>query len=340
MKQLLLPLSALYKGLTVLDRRLTKPARLSKPVISVGNITWGGTGKTPVVIALASEMSKSGMKVAVLTRGYHRKDKTGKSLVVSDGKSVLAGTEEAGDEASLLADKLRGCAVICGPDRIQSSRLADGVFGPDVFILDDGFQHWKIERNADIVCVNAMNPFGNGMLIPAGILREGPGALKRADEIILTNADIADEAGIRRIEEIIAARGAVKPLKARYNASNVYRIASGELVAMSSFTGGPVAAISAVGENESFRRLLERNGLAVEKHYAFRDHHWYDGETLARVIGGGKPVFTTEKDAVKIKELYGKGGMPGNLYVVGSEMSFMDGGGNWQAFAERIKRYL
>jgi tetraacyldisaccharide 4'-kinase len=339
-KQLLLPLSLVYKGLTLLDRKLTKPVRLSRPAVSVGNITWGGTGKTPVVIALANELSKSGMKVAVLTRGYFRKERSEKSLVVSDGKNILADIEEAGDEPFLIADKLRGCAVISGPDRILSSQVAADLFNPDIFILDDGFQHWKIERDADIVCINALNPFGNGLLIPAGILREGLGSLKRADEIIITNADIVREEQVKDIEYKISQHSDVKPLKAKYNASIVYKMATGELVAAAGFAGKPVTALSAVGENDSFKRLLERCGLQVEQHFAFRDHHWYNGESLAKIFGAGRPVFTTEKDAVKLKKLLTRAGSPEDIYVIGSEMSIMNGGGNWQEFAEKIKRYL
>jgi tetraacyldisaccharide 4'-kinase len=342
MKRLLLPLTLPYKWMSELDRKVTKPVKLQRPVISVGNITWGGTGKTPVVIGLAGELARQGLKIAVLTRGYFRSGKSKNSVIVSDGRNILAAASEAGDEAVLIAEKLAGCAVISGPDRVLSAQIASELFNPDLFVLDDGFQHWKLERNADIVCVNALNPFGNGFLIPAGILREGLPALGRADEIIITNSDIVRDDQVKDIEYAISECSDAKTYKVKYDASSVYRFLTKQPVSFDEFSGTVVAALSGVGENAGFRRMLEKRGLNVETHLRFRDHHWYDMENLKDIFGLNMPVFTTEKDAVRLAELAQN--MPGNglnrIFVVGSELTFINGDANWQSFAKKIRQYL
>lgn len=342
MSKLLFPLTYLYSALSALDRNITNPVKLARPVISVGNITWGGTGKTPVVMALAEEMISAGLKPAVLTRGYARKGGGRNSVLVSDGVKLLSTPQETGDEPYLLAEKLHGAAVVSGPDRQASAELIERTFKPDLFILDDGFQHWKIKRDIDIVCVNALNPFGNGALIPAGSLREMPEALKRADDVIITNSDSIDQAALERLDARIRDISGKRPSAVRYTVSAVRNLLTGETLKAPFFGQRPVTALSAIGENSGFRYMLERNGIPVLKHFTFKDHHWYGLDEIKLALAAGTAVLTTEKDAVRIKPLLASPGATGdeNLYVVCVKAEFTQGENNWSSYAERIKRYL
>ena len=182
MRELLYPFSFLYRAGLGIDRKITTAKELPRPVISIGNITWGGTGKTPLVIKTARYLLSLGVVPCVLTRGYGRKKKD--TVIVSDGKNILSSAELSGDEPVSIAESARGAIVVAGADRFWAAKEALASLKPGAFILDDGFQHWALKRDIDIVCVNALNPFGNGFLIPAGILREPISSLQRAELVI------------------------------------------------------------------------------------------------------------------------------------------------------------
>jgi len=167
----LYPLSLLYSVLLKADRKFSIPKKLSKPVISVGNITWGGTGKTPIVIEILNLLINNNLKPVVLTRGYSRISNF--PLLLKES-TIGINHLDSGDEPLLIAKSVPKASVIVGKNRYDNALKFEKRIKPDVYILDDGFQHWNIQRNLDIVCINAANPFGNGMLIPAGILREKP----------------------------------------------------------------------------------------------------------------------------------------------------------------------
>src|SRR5687768_10961141 len=198
MKGLVLPpLSALYGAVTrtrlaLYQRGTFHTTKLGRPVISVGNITAGGTGKTPLVEWVARNVAGAGKNVCILTRGYGR-DNPQRQVVVSDGKTILATPAEAGDEPFLLATKLLGsAAVICNADRISAGRFAIETLGADCFVLDDGFQHLRLARDLNIVTIDATNPWGGGQLLPYGRLREPVSNLSRADCVVLTRCDQAE----------------------------------------------------------------------------------------------------------------------------------------------------
>src|ERR1044071_16215 len=188
------PLSLLYGAVTrtrlSLYRRGTfQTTKLDRPVISIGNITTGGTGKTPLVEYVARTIASLRKKVCILTRGYGRKDPQ-LQVIVSDGYGVLASPSEAGDEPYLLATKLAGlAAVISSADRIAAAQEAIKDFGTEVFMLDDGFQHLRLTRDLNIVCIDATNPWGGGRLLPYGRLRESREGLIRADCVVLTRCN-------------------------------------------------------------------------------------------------------------------------------------------------------
>ncbi|MGH7376234.1 MAG: tetraacyldisaccharide 4'-kinase, partial [Candidatus Methylomirabilales bacterium] len=170
--------------------RLLATHRVPCPVVSVGNLTAGGTGKTPCVIFLARHLQQHGFRPAILLRGYGRRGGTG-LLVASAGQGLLVPAAEAGDEASLLAEVLPGVPVILAADRVRGAEVALSRCGADLLILDDGYQHLRLQRDLDILLLDARSPFGSGALLPRGLLREPPAAADRADLVILTRADQA-----------------------------------------------------------------------------------------------------------------------------------------------------
>lgn len=310
-------------------------------MISIGNLTWGGTGKTPAVIKLAREIAAAGLKPAVLSRGYFRKDKKESFVAVSDGRRTLVPPALSGDEPFLIAQSVPGAVVMSGRDRVRAARYAAEKFSPDIFILDDGFQHWRIARDLDIVCVNALNPFGNGFLIPAGILREPLSALERADLVIITNSDLADESSVSRLEAEIKKYCPGKVVRAGYAAKSLKRVTDGQVFKLNSALGEPVTALSAIGENAGFKKMLEKTGINAIEQLDFRDHHWYNLDDIS-TIQPGRKVITTTKDAVRLKDLLAP--LPPaeaeRFYALEIEMEFVNGAKIWENGMEKKLRSL
>ena len=297
MKSLVLPpLSLLYDAVTrtrlSLYRRGTfHTTKLDRPVISVGNITTGGTGKTPLVEWVARTVAAQGKKVCILTRGYGRKDPHLQGIV-SDGYGVLASPAEAGDEPYLLATKLTGlAAVISSADRIAAAEEAIKDFGTECFVLDDGFQHLRLARDLNIVTIDATNPWGGGRLLPYGRLREAPEGLSRADCVVLTRCDQVESVNDLRAE--IARLTGDRPI---FNSS--MRTVG---------VGAPrtrVAAFCAVGNPASFFEQVRRAGYEVVLERSFPDHHVYSqNEIDSLTYPGAEALITTAKDAVKLHSL-------------------------------------
>ncbi|HEX2269796.1 MAG TPA: tetraacyldisaccharide 4'-kinase [Pyrinomonadaceae bacterium] len=305
MKSLILPpLSVLYSTVTrarlSLYRRGTlKSFKLDRPVISVGNITTGGTGKTPLVEWVARTVAASGKRVCILTRGY-RRDNPDRRVVVSDGNAVLATPSEAGDEPFLLATNLLGiAAVIADADRVAAGREAIARFNTDCFILDDGFQHLRLARDLNIVTIDATNPWGGGHLLPYGRLREPLSSLSRAGCVVITRTDQA--AGVSALHEKILRLTNHAPifhLRVRVTGIKPFKNAPEILPS-------PVAAFCAVGNPQSFFNQLEHN-VVLQK--SFPDHHRYtqhdvDGLIEAARRAGAQSLITTAKDAVKLQSI-------------------------------------
>jgi tetraacyldisaccharide 4'-kinase len=300
MKSLLLPpMSALYDAVTrtrlSLYRRGTfQTTKLDRAVISVGNLTVGGTGKTPLVEWVARVAARAGKKVCILTRGYGR-DNPQREVIVSDGRTILATPAEAGDEPYLLATNLVGvAAVISDADRARAGQQAIDAFGTDCFVLDDGFQHLRLARDLDIVTIDATNPWGGGHLLPYGRLRESRSGLSRADCVVLTRCDQVEDVEPLRHELQSLIRGAVfessmKPSRDPHPA-------------------GRVAAFCGVGNPQSFFILLKKTGYDVALEKTFTDHHVYTQREIDELVtsatdAGATSLITTAKDAVKLKSL-------------------------------------
>lgn len=284
---------------------LLRRIRLSAPVISVGNITAGGTGKTPFVMLLAEEMRNRGIRPAVVVRGYGGQ-REGRTLVVSDGETVRSGYPEVGDEALLLARKLPGVPILMSADRVRGSRIAIDQFGAQVILLDDGFQHLRIERDLDILLLDQENLFGYGYLLPRGLLREPLGALRRADLLVITGRSGPGEP--LDIPSRLRHPSGATPLHAVYTPTTLTDVRTGETVAGEDLRGQAVVAFSGVGKPAAFEQTLASLGIFPKNHLIFPDHHPYDASDLISIGRcmeevGATVALTTEKDAVRLEKL-------------------------------------
>lgn len=304
-----MPFSLLYGAVmrtraALYEKGMLRSFELGAPVISVGNITTGGTGKTPIVAWIAEALAHEGLRVCILTRGYGRRDE-GKRVLVSDGKSLLAGAEEGGDEPLMLAERLRGAAaVVSDRDRVAAARWAREHLRSEVFILDDGFQHLRVRRDLDIVTIDATNPFGGGRLLPQGRLRESLASLKRADLIIVTRSDQAEDIDALK-REIAVWSNRRKVLISRMRTALVHPLDNQTHAPLASPSAYKASAFCALGNPQSFFRHLERSGFDLSYTRAFADHHAYtqaDVDALVREARahGSEALLTTAKDAVKL----------------------------------------
>lgn len=273
-------------------------------MISIGNITTGGTGKTPLVEHVARLLAARGKKVCILTRGYGRKDPH-LQVIVSDGYGVLASPSEAGDEPFLLATKLTGlAAVISSADRIAAGREAIKDFGTECFVLDDGFQHLRLARDLNVVTIDATNPWGGGRLLPHGRLRESLDGLARADCVVITRCDQVDSVKDLR-EEVLKLTSDRPVFESSMRMTRVTPLKNGgETIA----PPARIAAFCAVGNPASFFGNLRQAGYELVLDKAFPDHHVYSQEEIDSVINaaneiGANALITTAKDAVKLRTL-------------------------------------
>jgi tetraacyldisaccharide 4'-kinase len=324
MKSIVLPpLSILYGAVTrtrlSLYRRGTfHTTKLDRPVISVGNITTGGTGKTPLVEWVSKTLAAKGKKVCILTRGYGRKDPH-LQVIVSDGYGVLASPSEAGDEPYLLATNLTGfAAVISSADRIAAGREAIKDFGSDCFVLDDGFQHLRLARDLNIVTIDATNPWGGGTLLPYGRLREKPEGLSRADCVVITRCDQVKNLDALRNE--IARFAGNRPIF--YSHMRTSRVSSLKNGPGSLASPARIAAFCAVGNPSSFFEHVRRFGFDVALSTSFPDHHVYSQDEIESLVrsaekAGANALITTAKDAVKLRSM----SFPIPCYVLEIEIS-------------------
>ena len=310
---MLTPLSGLYgvvmKARRALYRRgVFQVHKIGAPVISVGNLTTGGTGKTPLVEWIARALAQRQKRVCILTRGYGRQH-PGSRVLVSNGSEIFSDAREAGDEPLLLAEKLKGkAAVICDADRLAAARWAIENIGANLFILDDGFQHVRLARDYNIVVIDATNPWGNGRLLPSGHLRESPRQLARADCIVITRADdvTQTEALKSEIDQLSKGRPVFLSRMRIDGLRKLGDLEEGE--AGENPRPVPVAAFCGVGNPESFFAQLRRDGYKLCHTRAFPDHHYYSQEEINALISqsserGAHALLTTAKDEVKLRSL-------------------------------------
>jgi tetraacyldisaccharide 4'-kinase len=284
--------------------RLPWPGKRTIPctVISVGNITLGGTGKTPAVIDIAGIIQQKGKQPVVVSRGYGRQDES-RISVVSDGRVVQYDPVMNGDEPVLIADRLAGVPVVVGADRYEAACAALKQFHPDLVILDDGFQHIRLHRTMDIVLIDATEPFGNGKLFPAGILREPLGALKRARAVLITRAEPGHD--LTLLKETIGRYSTARIFTSSHVPLDLVNIATNETRALSSLDRTPVLAFSGIARPASFLSLLGSLGAVVKSSCTYPDHYLYTKNDLANIFRRAADdkvglVVTTEKDGVRL----------------------------------------
>ena len=273
------------------DKGILKEVKIDAKVISVGNITTGGVGKTPIVAKLAQYYINKDVRVAVISRGYGGKLSSNKINLISDGVNVYYDAIMAGDEAYWHAVNNPQCCVLTCKDRVKAAKYAVEHLNCDVIILDDGFQHRHIARDLNIVLIDSQLGFGNEKLLPAGPLREGNEAFKRIDKLIVVNkgGDISRTSKYARILE----KKLNHPVFVCNTVPNyIYNIFSGEKLA----SGEPITALCAIGQPEQFFKFLEPNYEIVNK-VVFDDHHLYNKSEIDNIKG---TIVTTEKDAVKL----------------------------------------
>lgn len=316
--------------------KILKTTKLDCVVISLGNITAGGTGKTPTAHKLATMIRDAGYSVVILNRGY----KSGWEAevgVVSDGKKIYMRAQEAGDEAYLLAKSLPGVSVVIGTNRAVSGEYVVKNMQPDVIILDDGYQHWKVARDLDIVLIDTVSRFGNGYLLPRGVLREPLSHLDRADVVLLTRAD----------QSSTIVRDKVKETIRKYNhkaaifecshspcyfveIADWYKGIRNNKNGLEQLKDQCIMTFSAIGNPTSFEKSLENVGADLVETIRYPDHHDYGMVEMQYIVERAvkqkaKALVTTEKDAVKIPTefIYSQREIP--IYILGIEVDIFEG---------------
>jgi tetraacyldisaccharide 4'-kinase len=333
------------------DVRILRDSTLGVQVITIGNLTVGGTGKTPVVEKFARELTDQGRKVAILSRGYRSKppplanrlinklllrDDRTPPRVVSDGKSLLLDSETAGDEPHMLASNLKDVVVLVDKDRVKSGRYAIEKFGCDILLLDDGFQYWKLAgRRRDIVLIDYQQPFGNEHLLPRGTLREPPDHLARADTIFITKVD-GDTASLRaRIQRCNPTAGVIECVHRPLYFENVF---TGERVGLELLKDRRVATLSGIAQPESFEHGVTKLGADLVYTKRFADHHRFRQQEILNVINRAKKrqaefIITTQKDAVRFPKL-DRRDLP--MYFMRVEINIISGAKDFHDCVRRI----
>lgn len=291
-------------------------------VISIGNLTVGGTGKTPLVACLARRLRDQGRRVAILSRGYGGRSKA--VQVISDGEEILSRPPQAGDEPYLLAQQLAGVPVLTGANRYAAGLMAMERFHPDLILLDDGFQHLQLHRDLDLVLCDAARPFGNGRLLPRGPLREPTRVLHRPLILVLTRYQ--EERHREQYQRFRAAFPGHPVLRATLKPSRIWIYPAGQRLEPGSLQGRRCLAFAGLARPQVFAAGLEELGAIVSEFHSFPDHHNYDIKELNALVSraqrvGASALITTEKDWVRLGESWEQA-LP--LFVVGVEAEWLD----------------
>ncbi|MGF1483697.1 MAG: tetraacyldisaccharide 4'-kinase [Opitutales bacterium] len=330
--------------------RILRDQPLGCLVVVVGNLTVGGTGKTPVVEKFARSLTERGRKVAILSRGYKSKKEPlwkrwwrgvahlepPPPRVVSNGREVLLGSDEAGDEPFMLARNLPGVVVLVDKNRVKAGQYAIKHFDCDTLLLDDGFQYLPLRGQLNLLMIDKGNPFGNGCLLPRGILREPIEHIRRASYVFLTKSDGRTD---MELEAIIRRH---KPdtdiIECTHRPQYLQAFAGSERLDLTWLRGRKVAAFSAIATPESFEEFLERLGAQLVLRRRFLDHHRFSDrqieEIFAKALASGAAcVVTTEKDAVRVPSDYQA---PLPLYFLRLEVDILSGAGDFEEAVSRI----
>lgn len=355
MANFLYGLSFLFSGIVQLryylyEHRILRNKPLGCLVVVVGNLTVGGTGKTPVVEKFARTLNERGRKVAILSRGYKsKKEPLPKKLwrklthgeetppkIVSNGEEVLLDSEVAGDEPYMLARNLPGVVVLCDKNRVKAGSYAIRKFGCDTLILDDGLQYLPLKGKLNLLLVDKTNPFGNQHLLPRGILREPVKHLNRASYIFLTKSDgVRDEALLELIREN---NPKAEIIECAHKPQYLQAVDSGEQVPLDALKGAHIASFSGIASPESFEKMLRDFGAEIRYNQRFLDHHRFSRQEIERLYQKAGElkldmIVTTEKDAVRLFEDI-KPPIP--IYYLRLEIDILSGKEDFEQAAARI----
>jgi tetraacyldisaccharide 4'-kinase len=333
------------------NARIFRDKTLGVQVIAIGNLTVGGTGKTPVVEKFARELQNAGRKVAILSRGYRSKpaplhqrlvnrllfraDQT-PPRIVSDGKSLLLDSEMAGDEPYMLASNLKDVVVLVDKNRVKSGRYAIEKYGCDTLLLDDGFQYWDLRgRRHDVVLIDRQQPFGNEHLLPRGTLREPPSHLARAHTIFITKSDGNTRALRERIAKLNSTAAVIECVHQPLYFEDVF---TGERHTLDILRGKKVASLSGIAQPESFENSLVKLGSELVYSKRFADHHRFTQQEILNAINRAKKrqaamIVTTQKDAVRFPKI-DRRDLP--FYFMRVEIKIVDGADGFQDCVSKI----
>ncbi|MFZ4682324.1 MAG: tetraacyldisaccharide 4'-kinase [Terrimicrobiaceae bacterium] len=343
---------ALVRGrLALYESRFFRPRTLGCLVISVGNLTVGGTGKTPVVEMLARALTEGGRKVAILSRGYKsvprpfflrlwdkifKKKAVFVPRVVSDGQSLLLDSRTAGDEPFMLANNLRGVVVLVDRDRVKCGQYAIEHFGADTLLLDDGFQYIRMKHGIEVALIDRQAPFGNEYLLPRGTLREPPGNLRRATHIFITKCTGADNADL--IARIRKYNRTADIVECSHRPQHLRNFVTGETKPLEFLRDLEIGSICGIAMPESFESALTGLGAKIALSKIYTDHHRYTAKEIENFIRrcerkGVSAIITTEKDAVRIPRIL-EPEVP--IYYLRVEIEILAGQESWQRFVDRL----
>jgi tetraacyldisaccharide 4'-kinase len=333
------------------NMRIFRDKTLGVQVIAIGNLTVGGTGKTPVVEKFARELRDAGRNVAILSRGYRSKPKPFSEWlfnkiflredqtpprVVSDGKSLLLDSEMAGDEPYMLASNLRDVVVLVDKDRVKSGRYAIEKFGCDTLVLDDGFQYWDLRgRRHDVVLIDRQQPFGNEHLFPRGTLREPHSHLARAQTIFITKSDGKTAELRERITEFNSEAAIIECIHSPLYLEDIF---TGERKTLDLLRGKKVASLSGIAQPESFEHSLVSLGAELVYSKRFADHHRFTQQEVLNAINRSKKrqaevIITTQKDAVRFPKIDRR---DLSIYFMRVEIKIMSGANDFQDCVRKI----
>jgi tetraacyldisaccharide 4'-kinase len=313
---ILFPLIPVYLVIYYIKRFISKSERFNIPVICVGNITTGGTGKTPAVIELAKLFFNMGLKPGIVSRGY-RGSRSKEGAIVTDGSTVYLTVDECGDEPYLIAKSLMKVPVAICANRIKAIHYLLARFKIDLIIMDDGFQNNSIYKDLNIVIIDATNPFGNGLLLPAGDLREPLQSLKRTDIIIINKSDLVPDDKLSIL---------IKKIKRKADNKKIFysRYGNEILLQMNNFKNKlqlkqiknkRILLISGIGNPGAFTRTINKFNPVLIKHISYSDHHYYSLHEIEKIVDESKQfdiIITTEKDHLKMLDFQ----LPDNFFYL------------------------
>jgi len=350
----LFAVSLLYRFLSgirafLYEKEILKPQKIPCPVISIGNLVAGGTGKTPMTICLVELAKKNGYNPVVVSRGY-RGESEKRGGIVSDGKNILMDACTAGDEPYMMAKALKNVPVMVGQNRFQSCTEALQKFNPDLIILDDAFQHLQLSRDMDIVLLDYLKPLGNQRFLPRGPLREPVSALRRGSIFIVTRTDVSSTAWPERLNAALNG----KPIFFTRHESYIHnvelgtksilegKINIGEQMDFDVIKGKKVYLFSGIARNSDFRRSASKFGCIQTGFSEFPDHHFYSPEELETIFcnaekASAELLVTTEKDFIRINR---KVSWPVDLMVIGVRISFDKGATLFESLINRKLRKI